>query len=151
MKKILILISFLIFGLFGCDSAEWDQENKTDQLLKEVNSQIGLPAIKNFQEKKLAKMIFELRDQENLVTYVYLQNLNGSLVFIGKAIGFGLPYSVQYTNPQQSGGRPQADPNGLYMPQGLSATWVMMIDPHTGKGRPVYIEPNVIISPFPLN
>lgn len=158
MKKITILIFGLALLLNQCSyqpSAESIQEEQTEKLLAEVNSQIGLPSIKNFQEKKLAKMIFELRDQENLITYVYLQNLNGSLVFVGKAVGFGLPYSVQYTNPQQRTGSgytmPQADPNGLYMPEGLSATWVMMIDPKTGKGRPVYFEPNVVVSPFPLN
>lgn len=34
----------------------------------------GMPAIHNFQEKKLLKMILELRDQENLATWVYLQS-----------------------------------------------------------------------------
>ena len=91
--------------------------------------------------------------------------MQGKPVFIGKCIGFGLPYSVQYTNPSKLVDRrgqpasaaleahiiPQADPNGLYMPQGLSATWLMMIDPKTGKPRPVYVEPEIIVSPFPLN
>ena len=45
---------------------------------------------------------------------------------------------------------PQADPNGLFMPTGLSATWLMMIDPKTHEPRPVYIEPEIIVSPFPL-
>jgi len=35
------------------------------------------------------------------------------------------------------------------MPDGLSATWLMMID-KDGKSRPVYIEPEIIVSPFPL-
>jgi len=30
---------------------------------------------------------------------------------------------------------PQPDPNGLFMPDGLSATWLMMIDPETNGGR----------------
>ena len=137
--------------------------------MAEANAQIGMPAIKNFQERKLAKMIFELRDQEKLVTYAYIVNhMTGELVFIGKCIGFGLPYSVQYTNPQkvveadhQLGHDlaginwpivvPQADPNGLFMPEGLSATWLMMIDPKTGDARPVYVEPEIVVSPFPLH
>ena len=120
-----------------------------------------MPAIKNFQERKLAKMIFELRDQEDLITYAYLVNLEGKLIFLGKCLGFGLPYSVQYTNPQKvvySGGyergfgsMPQADPNGLFMPEGLSATWLMMYDETTKKARPVYVEPQIIVSPFPLH
>lgn len=77
---------------------------------------------------------------------------------------FGLPYSVQFTNPERikiyDGAAhgainpiavPQPDPNGLFMPQGLSATWLMMVDPKTNEPRPVYIEPEIVVSPFPLH
>ena len=46
---------------------------------------------------------------------------------------------------------PQADPNGLFMPSGLSATWVMLVNPRTNKPQPVYIENEIIVSPFRLN
>lgn len=141
--------------------ADKQQERATAQAMLEAQSQIGMPAIHNFQERKLAKLIFELRDREDLVCWAYIVDLNGRLVFIGKCIGFGLPYSVQYTSPERlvekgnmSGkallGMPQPDPNGLFMPQGLSATWLMMIDPETNDPRPVYVEPQIIVSPFPL-
>lgn len=45
---------------------------------------------------------------------------------------------------------PQADPNGLYMPTSSSATWLLMLDAKNNP-RPVYIEPEIVISPFPLN
>lgn len=45
---------------------------------------------------------------------------------------------------------PQSEPNGLFMPDSLSATWLMMIDPDTGEPRPVYVEPLIIVSPFKL-
>jgi hypothetical protein len=119
-----------------------------------------MPAIKNFQERKLMKMIFELRDREDLVCHAYMVNLNGELIYLGKCIGFGLPYSVQYTNPEKVarfssaahayGTLPQPDPNGLFMPEGLSATWLMMVDEKTGEPHPVYIEPQIIVSTFPL-
>jgi hypothetical protein len=35
------------------------------------------------------------------------------------------------------------------MPDGLSATWVMLKGPD-GKVKPVYIEPQIIVSPFKL-
>ncbi len=84
-----------------------------------------------------------------------------SCFFIGKCIGYGIPFSAQFTNPEvvvheqsYSGGSfgtlPQADPNGLFMPTSSSATWLMMMDPKTGKPRPVYIEPEIVVSPFPL-
>ena len=158
MKKSMILI--LVVGmmsvlLMGClESTDVKQRRQTESALKEADSQIGMPAIKNFQERKLAKMIFELRDQEKLVTYAYIVSWQGELIFLGKCIGFGLPYSVQYTNPEKYYNGvtlPQADPNGLFMPEGLSATWLMMIDKETGKARPVYCEPQIIVSPFPLH
>jgi len=169
MKRLYLLLLMMVGLLMvSCNfktevTADTIQAEKTKLALKEANSQIGMPAIKNFQERKLAKMIFELRDQAKLITYAYIVNkMTGKLVFIGKCIGFGLPYSVQYTNPEkivddpyryQSGGKvlPQADPNGLFMPQGLSATWLMMINPKTKKAEPVYIEPEIIVSPFRLH
>ncbi|KKL28424.1 hypothetical protein LCGC14_2375280 [marine sediment metagenome] len=143
-------------------SADEAMRTQTEQAMQEANAQIGMPAIKNFQERKLAKMIFELRDQEDLVCYAYIASLEGKLIFVGKCIGFGLPYSVQFTNPEKvvhrkttQGGSfgtlPQADPNGLFMPSGLSATWLMMIDKETGDPRPVYFEPQIVVSPFPLH
>lgn len=163
MKKFWIIgtIVCLCCGL-GCEdrtSSDSVMRKQTEQAMQEANAQIGMPAIKNFQERKLAKMIFELRDQENLVTYAYIVNhMTGKLVFIGKCIGYGLPYSIQYTNPSKlqyktSGGyhiMPQADPNGLFMPEGLSATWLMMLD-KDGEPHPVYVEPEIFVSPFPLH
>jgi hypothetical protein len=168
MRRFTFLAVVIMLSVsMGCDRAQTndadaDLQRKTEKSMQEANAQIGMPAIKNFQERKLAKMIFELRDQENLVCYAYIQNyMTGELVFVGKCIGYGLPYSVQYTNPEKvvhkmrhNGGSfgtlPQADPNGLFMPTGLSATWLMMIDPSSGKPRPVYFEPQVVVSPFPL-
>ena len=134
---------------------------KQESLMQEANRQVGMPAIKNFQERKLMKMILELRDQEDLVCYAYLWNeYNGKLVFLGKCIGYGLPYATQYTNPEtlETPGMsdrgcatmPQADPNGLFMPASADGTWLMMIDPESKDPRPVYIEPRVIVSPFKL-
>ena len=100
----------------------------------------------------------ELRDQENLVCYAYLKSdYSGKMIFLGKCIGYGLPYSVQYTNPEvkqygfhDESPLPQADPNGLFMPQGLSATWIMLIDPKTNEPHPAYFEPEVVVTSFPL-
>ena len=169
MKK-LKLVFMLFIGILmftNCsqptkNSADKDMAKKTAQFMAEANKQVGMPAIKNFQERKLAKMIFELRDDVDLICYAYLYNRNNGTVgqFLGKCLGFGLPYSVQYTNPDkivndpykyQSGGKvmPQADPNGLYMPTGLSATWLMLLDKE-GNPHPVYVEPEIIVSPFKL-
>jgi hypothetical protein len=135
---------------------------KQEAMLAEADRQAGMPAIVNYQERKLAKLILELRDQENLICYAYIvPELTGKPVFLGKCIGYGLPYATQFTAPESiqrfdhSGGYswerlPQADPNGLFMPASAEGTWVMLIDPKTNEPHPVYCEPRILISPFML-
>lgn len=160
MKKLLLTATALL-ALTACElqepSAEKVQEIKTKQLQSEANKQIGMPDIVNFQERRFAKMILELRDTA-LSTYTYFIDMNGKKHFICESVGYGLPYSVQFTNPERidkpysSGGfavLPQADPNGLYMPDGLSATWVLCASGDDVK--PVYVEPQIMVSPFKMN
>jgi len=156
----LLMVGLTLMFWVGCEDrnkADKVQREQTEKSMLEMNRQVGMPAIKNYQEKKLAKMIFELRDQANLITYTYIITITGKKVFLGKSIGYGLPYSIQYTNPMKkvtgTHGNvtlPQPDPNGLFMPDGLSATWIMLINPKTGKPKPVYIENEIIVSPFRL-
>lgn len=146
----------------GTPDADASQRAAQDKILAEGTSQTGMPAIKNFRERKLLKDILELRDQDGLVTYTYIVNeLQGKLMFLGESIGYGLPAATQYTNPQKEkwqsnsyglGGitMPQADPNGLFSPESAEGTWVMLKDPHGTKVRPVYVEPRIIVSPFRL-
>ena len=144
------------------ESADSEVSKKTELSIKESNREVGMPAIINWQEKKLMKQIYELRDQENLICYAYLYNRDKGTVgqFIGRCIGYGLPYSTQFSNPMRNlndGGYngqsntvlPQPDPNGLFMPEGLIATWLLLLDKE-GNPHPVYIEPEIIVSPFEL-
>ena len=170
MKRFVLTLSVVCILIAGCNpqrrpssTADAKQQRATAQRLAEADKQIGMPDITRYQERKLAKDILELRDKE-FTTYCYVINRDGDLRFLGEAIGYGIPYSVQFTNPEkvlieQNGHTagdipytvPQADPNGLFMPQGLSATWLMMIDDKTGQARPVYVEPEILVSPFPLH
>jgi len=166
------IMGIIMSILVGCDDVapKADQiiQKQQENAMREAVAQTGLPAIKNFQEKKMLKALYELRDQEDLICHAYLFNAMTGEVgqYLGKCIGYGLPASTQYSNPRKTidGCRslgycssaagilsvPQAEPNGLFMPDGLSATWLMMVDPTTGKPRPVYIEPLIIVSPFEL-
>ncbi len=98
-------------------------------------------------------MILELRDQE-ITTYTYISDMQGQLHYLCDSVGYGLPYSIQFNNPRRSDWAgetlPQPDPNGLFMPDRLSATWVLCADPAGGQPRPVYSEPALIVSPFPM-
>ncbi len=168
MKKVqqllgLCLLSLLIMSNSDCNNQPSSNDElaaKQEVLMKEANAQVGMPAIKNYQERKLFKLVLEARDQTNLVCYCYLENsINGTVgQFLGKCLGYGLPYGTQYTNPQSIESKstygiailPQADPNGLFMPVTAEATWIFLINPKTNQPEPVYCEPKVIISPFPL-
>ena len=162
MKKIIIATSAIAIGvlLTACDVKESStqiERRKQEELSLNAVQQVGMPAIVNFAEKRMMKDIMELRDQ-NVTTTTYLVGMNNQLTKICNSIGYGLPYATQYTNPsrvvydQGHGGQviPQADPNGLYSPASADGTWVLCVDPKSGKPRPVFIEPRVIVSPFPL-
>ena len=153
MKKIYILL-LLAPLLTACieESSNRDQAKKTEAMVKAANKSVGLPNITNFTEKRFAKLIYELKDQE-VATFSYFMDLSGGLHFLCNSIGYGVPSSVQYVNPERyhSNGAtlPQAEPNGLFMPEGLAATFILCSD---GKGgvKPVYSEPELIVSPFEL-
>ena len=168
MKRTIQIVSvMMVVGMIiGCGKvapkADEIIQKAQEKSMREAVAQTGLPAIKNFQEKKMLKMLYELRDQEDLICYAYLYNAMTGEVgqYLGQCIGYGLPASTQYSNPekrvknnvtsQYNYNIQQAEPNGLFMPNGLSATWLMMIDPKTNEPRPVYIEPMIIVSPFEL-
>lgn len=173
MKKSIIGILSVLFLssilFLGCGDKEVSnkadniQAEQTETIMQEAQRQVGMPNVVNFQQRKLMKMIYELCDKENLITYAYIKSdYQGKLFFIGKCIGYGIPFSAQFTNPEKvvhennyNGGSfgtlSQADPNGLFMPTSSSATWLMMIDPKMNKPRPVYLEPEIVVSPFPLH
>jgi hypothetical protein len=119
---------------------------------------VGLPAITNFQEKRVLKQIMELRDTK-ISTITYLIDWNAKLHKLCDSIGYGIPYATQYTNPSMfmyrlSGNAavlPQADPNGLYSPAAADGTWVLCLNPETKEVTPMYVEPHVIVSTFALN
>lgn len=163
MKHAIFLAALIsVFGVVGCDDmtpqSVRDDAAKQERISLESNAQVGMPGITNFTEKKLVRRLYELRDQ-GIATHSYIQDMQGRLWHLCDSIGYGLPYGVQFTNPERPVegktqgefiGLPQPEPNGLYMPPGAEGTWVMCAAP---KGDPtaVYVEPRVIVSPFALN
>ena len=145
--KYLLAVLLSMTMLTGCfdrqPTANEIEARQTAQMTKEAAMKVGPPGIVNFTEKRFAKMLYELRDKE-VKTYSYYLDMNGRKHFICHSIGFGIPYSVQYVNPQavtwQGAEKgyvklPQAEPNGLFMPDGLSATFVMCMI--KGKLKPI--------------
>lgn len=160
----LLLATTIIMA--GCEKtttrgSDEKQQAMQEALLQEATAQTGMPAVKNFRERRILKDIIEMRDQASISTYTYLySDMQGKLVFACNSVGYGIPVTTQYTNPEkiaerntyQSGSYailPQADPNGLF--SGYSAgTWVLCKDPKGDKVAPVLFEPNVIVSQFRL-
>lgn len=160
--KILTIISLLsLILLVSCkdeSSSESIQNKKQEDLNKQAVSSVGMPSIVNFQEKRTLKDILELRDTA-LRTYTYtVAEMTGKRIFLCDSIGFGISSATQYTNPQKiareyQGGAaviPQADPNGLYSPASAEGTYVMCLNPNTGKPVAMYVEPRIIVSQFKL-
>lgn len=165
---LMILVGFVIALLaVACAPAPTSsdiQRSRQEKSVAEGIAQVGLPAIKNFRELKLAKDIYELRDQTGLSTYTYLwSEYQGKWVFLCNSIGYPIPYSVQFTAPESvqtynvdgtnGSGRyygkevlPQAEPNGLFSPGSAEGTWVMCAFPDSKDARPVYVEPRVIVT-----
>ena len=159
-----VSVFFLMCLLSGCNDSALPMADKQMQVQQEASQreairQTGLPGITNFTELKLMKNLYELRDS-TLVTYSYIPDMNGKLWHLCDSIGYGLPYGVQYSNPEKhiegensnlSYNLPQSEPNGLYMPPTAEGTWVMCADSSKKMGvNPVYVEPRVIVSPFKL-
>lgn len=156
MKKLMLLLCFVPLLMAGeCvdNSSDGVQRREQEKISKQSNTAVGMPSIVNFQEKKLLKMILEMRDNERLTTYTYIADMNGKLHLLCKSIGYGIPYATQFTNPQRYEYQttlPQADPNGLFSPPSADGTWVLCFNPMTKKTSPTYIEPRIIVSTFPL-
>lgn len=160
MKITLTLLTAIL--LASCDNrpptATELESTKQEQMTLQGVQTVGLPAITNFQEKRVLKQILELRDTK-IVTVTYTQSLDAKLHKLCDSIGYGIPYATQYTNPMMisdsyanywRGVLPQADPNGLYSPASAEGTWVLCLNPKTKDVAPVYVEPRIVVSPFPL-
>lgn len=158
--KMMIFCLLTAFALAACDTELGTDEKQAQlqaQALEQAHEQIGMPSVGNFSEKRLLKDIYEMRDKE-IPTHTYIVNeMSGCLVYIGPSMGYGLPYSTQFTAPTRYAYAhgayitvPQAEPNGLFMPTSAEGTWVQLKAPGEDKVQPVYIEPRVMVSPFRL-
>lgn len=170
MKKILLATAIAAtlatpsFAFWGTSTSSSDKSmaQQMETLVKEGERQTGMPGITNFTEKKMVKWLYELRDQPNYRTYTYIVTMTGKLIKICDGVGYGINASIQYSNPEKvyhergpSGATaafiPQAEPNGLFMPEGLAATYVMCVDEGSDDVKAVYVEPEIVVSPIELD
>ena len=160
MNLITVALLASTLGVDECESKTSDsvQTEQQERILQEGTSQVGMPAITRFTERKLLKDILELRDRADVITFTYLfAEQTGKLIFLCQSVGYGLPAATQFTSPQKIAGTyqhhitvPQADPNGLFSPTSAEGTWVLCKNPTGDEVKPFYVEPRVIVSPFML-
>ena len=156
MKYLLLCLTLIL--AVACEdipmSQNTDQQtaHKQEKVNEQAMAQVGMPGVTNFTEKKIVRKLYELRDQ-NIATHSYLMDMQGRLWHICDSIGYGLPYGVQFTNPEHDiyydssssahMAMPQAEPNGLFMPPTAEGTWIICAT-KSGDFEPVYVEPRVI-------
>lgn len=154
--------AFSMSSTAGTPSTDQIQAKQTEQLVRDAQQKTGAPNIVNFTERKLVKYLYELRDEPNYRTYSYIVTLNGDFIKVCDSVGYGINASIQYVNPERIvvnktysssslyGTLPQPEPNGLFMPEGLAATYVMCVVPNSDDVKAVYVESEVLVSPFPM-
>lgn len=148
-------------GWFDPAPATSDKQmaQKVETQNKQIDAMVGYPSIVNGFEKRQVRMLYEMRDNPEYRTWSYIVTMDGSMVFICDSVGYGINASIQFSNPVKVidngdsygngyGYLQQAEPNALYMPEGLSATYVMCVDGEEIK--PVYVESDVLVSPFEM-
>lgn len=156
------LLVFLCILTVGCNyetPSDAQQRASQEALSQQSNAQVGMPGIANFTEKKIVRKLYELRDS-SIATFTYMPDFQGRLWHVCDSIGYGLPYGVQFSNPEKLGYSqagtpmkfPQSEPNGLFMPPTAEGSWIICAsEKHKGDFEPMYVEPRVIVSPFRLN
>ena len=158
MRSSFFVVVFAVLLLTGCvPNADQVAQKQTNEIANEANRQVGMPGVTNFTERKLLKQLYELRDRE-ISTYTYVRDFNGDLHHLCDSIGFGMPFSAQFSNPERAISEyqrgmttlPMPEPNGLFPPTSSSATWVICADPDGGGFRPIYEESLLTVSTFPL-
>ena len=169
MKKLIFCIAFIltVITLTSCTStkkATTKEKEYTEDIKQRSLDKVGLPDVDNFFEMGQLKEIYEKRDNPKLVCYWYKEiKCSKKLMYMGKCIGYGIPYSTQITAPSQvmnekvnDAGQmyiiEQSEPNGMYSTGATTATWVLAINGEDESNiTPLYCEFEVLVSPFKLD
>src|ERR1700722_6681554 len=119
LAAMIVVANVIVWFLFVANQSTSDQLQHTQQevILHAANAATGMPAIVNFEERKMLKRILEIRDHV-INTTTYIVDMNGRPHKIWDSIGYGFPLSTQFTNPSQNPLKTvvlsQAEPNGLF-------------------------------------
>lgn len=99
-RYIFLLPLLLVFGCDDTPNSDDTQRAQQEKMSQQSNQQIGMPGIANFTEKKIMRRLYEMRDK-NVATFTYMVDMNGKLHHVCDSMGYGLPYSTQFSNPEK--------------------------------------------------
>ena len=141
------------------------KESKESQYTNDIKNQMiemyGFPNVNNFFEYSQLKVIYEMRDNPNLICYWYTKNdMSGKWIYQGTCIGYGIPYAASITSPESMQRwtdaydyekLPLSEPSGLYV-DGLSttATWILSTN-GDGEIHPIYVESEITVSTYKMD
>lgn len=162
MKKTLIALALLAAtaasaGWLDPDPSSRDANKQQERALLEAHRAVGMPALRNFREKRLLKMLYELRDQDGLRTYTYLvAQQTGKVVKLCDSMGYPLSDATGYTSPDlvvrdngtAFGSVTQAEPNALFTPDSSNGYWVMCLG--SDKATPAFVTGDLVVTSYPL-
>lgn len=81
----IVVILLSLMGSGCTDSATYEQRSATRESAAVAHDAIGMPNIVNWTQKRHVKELYELLDQEDLITYSYIVNMQGEFVFFARA------------------------------------------------------------------
>jgi len=162
LPVLLVLVTGTVLSACEYDSANVKEQNNVQDQQKIYVDNQPAPFFDWSMERHVMIELYKARNN-SVLTYSYVRNLNGQVIFQCKSIGFPLPSNMQLTNsealanPSNSGypssqatALPQAEPNGLYSSPSTSGTYVMCLN-SDGTVSPSYFEANVETHLSPLN
>jgi hypothetical protein len=160
MKKILLLGALVLSSvvLAGCtDTANEKEANNVERQQQIYTKSQAAPFFDWSLERHLMIELYKARN-DAVVTYSYVRNIQGNVIFSCNSIGFPVPSNEQLTNPESlaspnyrdSSVLPQAEPNGMYSSPSTSGTFVFCLS-DDGSVSPSYFEQDVETHTAPLN
>jgi predicted small secreted protein len=156
MKKYLltgiVLTSALLLTACSTTTGTGKESSQVAQQQKLYVENQPVPAFDWSLERHMMIKLYEARNNA-VITYSYVRNLQGQIIFSCNSIGFPIPANTQLTNPnavQQSRVNefnyyevlPQAEPNGLYSSTSTMGTYVFCLN-QDGTVSPTYFESDV--------
>ena len=155
----LILVTIFSFTKIAYASSDRGVASQIEVSVQAIRDKQGYPSILNGRDYQTAKEIYELRDKADFATFTYVKDKHGDLHCVALSLGYPMPASVQIANPKKYTGfkneagvivLPQAEANGLFIPEGLAATYQRIINPTTGEVTLGYFEDNIDVYPFEI-